>query len=68
MNTSLLAPIIAATNGESAPIMLKIIFWVFLALWAFGGFMWSDNPRWAHGHSIVVAVCLAILGFYVFGF
>ncbi len=59
---------LAAYSGENAPIMVKIIFWVLLILWAIGSFGFRDNPNWVRGNGIVILICLAILGYYTFGF
>lgn len=51
-----------------APLMLKIIFWLLIILWAIGTFGWHDNPNWARGSSVLLIVLFSILGFYTFGF
>lgn len=64
---NILNPILAHT-GDQPPIMLKIIFWVFLAIWAFGGFFLRENPKWIGGSSVFLIILFAILGLYTFGF
>lgn len=65
---NILNPILAHA-GDQPPIMLKIIFWVFLAIWAFGGFFLRENTKWTGGGSSVFLIILfAILGLYTFGF
>lgn len=60
---------ILAAAGDTPPIMLKIIFWVFLAIWAAGGFFLRENPKWSGtGSSILLIILFAILGLYTFGF
>lgn len=67
MNTLLLvASILAAL--DSPPIMLKIIYWVLIILWAIGAIGFHDNPNWVRGSNAVLIVLFAILGFYVLGF
>lgn len=51
-----------------APMMLKIIYWLLIILWAIGAFGWHDNPNWARGSNILLIILFSILGFYVFGF
>ncbi len=58
-------PILAATD---APVMLKIIFWLLLILWAIGALGFHDNPVWVRGSGVLLIILFAILGFFVFGF
>lgn len=60
-----LIPILAASD---APIMLKIVFWLLLILWAIGAFGLHDNPVWVRGSNILLIILFGILGFYVLGF
>ncbi len=60
-----LAPLLAVGD---APLMLKIIFWLLIILWAIGSFGWHDNPAWVRGSSILLIILFSILGFYAFGF
>lgn len=65
---NILNPILAAV-GDHPPVMLKIIFWVLLIIWAVGGFFWRENPKWSGGgSSILLIVLFGILGLYTFGF
>lgn len=59
--------LIAATTTD-APLMLKIIFWLLLILWAIGGFAFAANPTWTARGNLVAVILFAILGFYTFGF
>lgn len=63
MNTSIF---IAAAAG-SPSVVLIVIFWLLLLLWAIGGFTWRENPNWATGSSVVIAILLAILGWATLG-
>lgn len=65
---SLFVSPILAHGTSDAPIMLKIIFWILLLLWAIGSIGWPENPAWSRGGKIVLIILLAILGFYVLGF
>lgn len=61
-----------AANSE-ASLMLKVIFWLLLLLWAIGaiGFVNPANPNYpqiVRGTNIVLIILFAILGFYTFGF
>lgn len=58
---------LAAVAGD-APLMLKIIFWLLIILWAIGSFGWHDNPAWVRGSNILLIVLFSILGYYTFGF
>lgn len=60
--------ILADFASRPAPLMLKIIFWILLILWAIGSFGWAENPRWVRGSSILLIVLFSILGLYTFGF
>jgi hypothetical protein len=62
---ALLATILAVGD---APIMLKIIFWILLVLWAIGVFGFADNPAILRASNGLLIVLFAILGFFVFGF
>lgn len=57
---------LAALDGP--PIMVKIIFWILIILWAIGSFGWHDNPNWVRGSSVLLIILFAILGYYTFGF
>lgn len=59
--------LLAVANSE-APIMVKIIFWILIILWAIGTFGWHDNPNWARGSSVLLIILFSILGYYTFGF
>lgn len=53
--------------------MLIIIFWILIILWFIGGLelVSPTSPNYigmVRGRNIVVAVLLAILGYYTFGF
>ncbi len=54
--------------ATEAPIMIKIIFWILIILWALGAFFAGDNPRWVQGSKGLLIVLFAILGYYTFGF
>lgn len=60
-----LLPTLAVTE---APLMLKVIFWLLIILWAIGSFGWHDNPNWVRGSNVLLIVLFSILGFFVFGF
>jgi uncharacterized membrane protein YhdT len=64
MNTEL---ILAAGAGDP-PIMIKIIFWVLIILWAIGAFGFYDNPNWVRGSNILLILLFSILGYFTFGF
>lgn len=66
MNT--LALLLLAVTNADAPLMLKIIFWLLIILWAIGSFGWHDNPNWVRGSNVLLIILFAILGFYTFGF
>lgn len=66
MNTSLFFALLAHVNA--APMMLKILFWVILALCILGIFGWHDNPHFVRGGSVVMLVLIAILGYCTLGF
>lgn len=53
---------------NTAPIMVKIIFWILLLLWGIGAFGFRENPNWVRGNSLVILILLGILGYYTFGF
>lgn len=59
---------LAIGNTDGAPLMLKIIFWLLLLLWAIGSFGWHDNPAWVRGSNGLLIVLFAILGYFTFGF
>ena len=59
---------LAVATGESAPAMLKIIFWILVILSAVGGIGFRSNPNFAVGTSVVILILFAILGYYTFGF
>lgn len=63
----LLNLMLAAVSGD-APLMLKIIFWLLLILWAIGALGFYDNPRIVRGTNGVLIILFAILGYYTFGF
>lgn len=56
--------------GAVPPIMVKIIFWVLVILWALGSWQWTDNPnpRLVTGTKLVQIILFAILGYCAFGF
>lgn len=56
------------TAEHPAPIMLKVVFWILLILWAIGVFGFYENLRVARAANLVLIILLAILGFYVLGF
>lgn len=62
MNLTILAA------GENAQLMLKIIFWLLIILWAIGSFGWHDNPHWVRGSNILLIILFSILGYFTFGF
>lgn len=66
MNTHPISTL-AATAGD-APLMLKIIFWLLLILWAIGAIGYPTNTNVVRANSLMIVVLLAILGFYTFGF
>lgn len=72
MTAILSAPFLADTiernSNVGAPLMLKIIFWILLILWAVGNFGFHDNPNVVRGTGLVLIILFAILGFYTFGF
>lgn len=55
-------------QGQQAPIMVKIIFWVLVILSLLGMIGFRDNPIVVRGSAVVIFICLAILGYYTFGF
>lgn len=59
-----------AQSRNDTPMMLKVIFWVLLFVWALFGVGWasSTDTNLIRGRNIVVVVLLAILGYYTFGF
>lgn len=59
-------PVLAQSSG--APIMVKIIFWILIILWAIGSFGWHDNPNWVRGSNVLLIILFSILGYYTFGF
>lgn len=61
------AAIIVAQHSQ-APVMLKVIFWILLLLWAIGSFGWRDNPNVVRGTGLVMAILFGILGYYTLGF
>lgn len=61
-------PLLAVGTGESAPLMLKIIFWLLVILWGLGSFGWHDNPNWVRGSNVLLIVLFSILGYFTFGF
>lgn len=63
MNATLLTAV-----SSDAPMMLKIIYWLLLILWAIGAFGFRENPRFVMGSNVLLIILFAILGFYVFGF
>jgi hypothetical protein len=63
MNTLLLA-----ATATDAPVMVKIIFWILIILWAIGTFGFAANPNWVRGSSVLLIILFSILGFYTFGF
>jgi hypothetical protein len=63
-------PLLAISD---TPIMVKIVFWMLLILWAIGalGFVNPANPNYPNivrGTNILLIILFAILGFYTFGF
>jgi hypothetical protein len=58
---------ILAVTGD-APIMLKILYWILLILWAIGAIGWAAHPTWVRGSGIVLIILFAILGWVIFGF
>lgn len=70
---NIISPILAEIQHEKAPPMLIIIFWILIILWFIGGLelVSPTSPNYigmVRGRNIVVAVLLAILGYYTFGF
>ena len=64
---------LAAVGAGEASLMLKVIFWLLLLLWAIGaiGFVNPANPNYpqiVRGTNIVLIILFGILGFYTFGF
>jgi hypothetical protein len=64
---------LANLGNPEASLMLKVIFWLLLLLWAIGaiGFVNPANPNYpqiVRGTNIVLIILFAILGFYTFGF
>ncbi len=57
-----------AALSSDAPIMLKIIFWILILLWAIGAIGYPTNPNVVRGGNIVILILISILGYYVFGF
>lgn len=60
-----LAITIAAAGG--APLVLVIVFWVLLILWAAGAISQRDNPNWPKANSVILIIELAILGYCCLG-
>ena len=64
--------VLATPEGQNAPLMLKIIFWLLLILWTIGALGYTTgpnaNPNLVKGSGIVLVILFAILGYYTFGF
>lgn len=65
MNTLFITAILAV--GQT-PLLLVILFWILLILWAIGAVGYHDHPNFVRGGGLVLIILLAILGYGVFGF
>lgn len=69
MNPIDLFTILAATD---TPLMLKVVYWLLVILWAVGAISVSGNPTpnpaIVRGTTGVLLVLFAILGYVTFGF
>lgn len=54
--------------ASDTPLMLKVIYWLLVILWAIGSIGFAGNPAVVRGTNGVLLVLFAILGFVTFGF
>lgn len=54
--------------ASDTPLMLKVIYWLLVILWAIGSLGFAGNPAVVRGTNGVLLVLFAILGFVTFGF
>lgn len=53
---------------SDTPLMLKVVYWLLVILWAVGSIGFAGNPAVVRGTNGVLLVLFAILGFVTFGF
>lgn len=53
--------------GGQPSVVLVVVFWILLVLWAIGHFSIRDNPNWISGSGIVIVILLGILGWAALG-